>query len=53
MSENISDKMLLEAAGEQASFRILYNRYWEPYTKKPFIVLETAMVLKMQYRKFL
>jgi RNA polymerase sigma-70 factor (family 1) len=36
MLENISDKMLLEALDEQASFRILYNRYWEALYKKAF-----------------
>ena len=36
MLVNISDKMLLEDVDEQASFRILYNRYWEALYKKAF-----------------
>ena len=36
MLENLSDKTLLEAVEEQASFRILYSRYWEALYKKAF-----------------
>ena len=36
MLEDLSDKTLLEAADEQAGFRILYNRYWEGLYKKAF-----------------
>ena len=36
MLEDLSDKMLLEAADEYAGFRILYSRYWEGLYKKAF-----------------
>ena len=36
MLENLSDRTLLEALGEQVRFRILYSRYWEALYKKAF-----------------
>ncbi|MEO9144818.1 MAG: RNA polymerase sigma-70 factor [Ginsengibacter sp.] len=36
MLENLSDRILLEAADEQVGFRTLYERYWEALYKKAF-----------------
>ena len=36
MLENLTDKALLLSTDEHATFRILYNRYWESLYKKAF-----------------